>query len=102
MLRAIVLGFGISLILGAAALALAIPAAWIPACELGVFGALIIGGTLFEQRYHFRTRAVGADWEPTGERFNDPVSGKLTEVRWNRVTGERAYVTLDANGRPSA
>jgi len=95
MLRAVVLGFGIVLIAGAVALWLAIPPAWIPACELGIFGALVIGGTLFEGRYRFRTRGDGVDWEATGERFNDPVTGKLTEVRWNRVTGERAYVTLD-------
>lgn len=95
MLRAVVLGFGALLLVAGAALWLAIPAALIPACELGIFGALVIGGTLFEGRYRFRTRADGAGWEPTGERFNDPVTGKLTEVRWNRVTGERAYVTLD-------
>jgi len=95
MLRAIVLSFGILLLVGAAALWLAAPAIWIAACELGIFGAFVVVGTLCEGRYHFLTRGDGADWEPTGERFNDPVSGKLTEVRWNRVTGERAYVTLD-------
>lgn len=95
MLRTIVLGFGILLIVAAAVLAVAAPMAWPAACELAIFGALIVIGTLFERRYHFRTRTSGADWEPTGERFNDPVSGKLTEVRWNRATGERAYITLD-------
>ena len=95
MLRPFVLAIGIAACAGALLLGLTIPRVWFAALELGVFGLLVVGGTLLERRYRFRTRAVGPDWQTTGERFKDPVSGKLTEVRFNRVTGERAYITLD-------
>jgi len=95
MLRAFVLTIGIAACAGAIVVALAVPHVWFAALELGIFGLLVIAGTLFERRYRFRTHAAGPQWQTTGERFQDPVTGKLTEVRFNPVTGERAYITLD-------
>lgn len=91
MLRAIVILFGIGLIVagfltlaqGSDALGGAI------ACFF--MGALFIGGTIFERRYRPKSSASGP-WEATGERFVDPTTGKMTEVRYNPQTGERKYV----------
>ncbi|HEY1656446.1 MAG TPA: hypothetical protein VGF86_15195 [Candidatus Tumulicola sp.] len=95
MLRATVIALGVGCLVGAVLIARLARPAWPAALELGIFGILILLGTLFELRYRFPTAGKGVNWEATGERFKDPVSGKLTEVRWNRATGERAYVTID-------
>ncbi len=94
MLRSVVLAAGVLLAAGAAIAAVVWPIAWPASLEIGVLGLLIIAGTLFERRY--RGRTAGADWQATGERFIDPVSGKLVEVRTDPATGARAYVNVDA------
>lgn len=88
MLRAFVVAIGAGFIVAAAFLA---NKAWFAALELGVFGALILIGTFLERHYR-APRAAGRDWQTTGERFVDPTSGRLVEVRYNPQTGERAYV----------
>ena len=54
-------------------------------------GALLLLGTLFEGRYRPRVRAGNDGWEPTGEKFIDPGTGKLVDVVYNPKTGEREY-----------
>lgn len=88
MLRALVVSIGVACIAGAAFLANQV---WFVALELAVFGVLILIGTFFEGRYR-ASRATGSGWQRTAERFVDPVSGKIVEVRYNPKTGERAYV----------
>lgn len=88
MLRALVVAIGVACIIGAFFMANRL---WFVALELGVFGGLILIGTFFEGRYRTR-RATGSGWQTTAERFVDPTSGKLVEVRYNPQTGERAYV----------
>jgi|HubBroStandDraft_6_1064221.scaffolds.fasta_scaffold3242865_1 hypothetical protein len=88
MLRALVIAIGVGCIAGAIFLANQV---WFAALELGVFGVLILIGTFFERHYRTR-RAAGRGWQSTAERFVDPTSGKLVEVRYNPRTGERAYV----------
>ena len=95
MLRTSVLAIAALVIAGAIVVAIAMPIAWPASAEFGVFGALILVGTLFEGRY--RARKAGADWKATGERFVDPTSGKLVEVRADPTTGARAYVEIDAS-----
>jgi hypothetical protein len=92
MLRALVVAIGVVCIVGAILIA---DRVWFAALELGLFGALVLIGTFFEQRYRAR-RATGSGWLNTAERFVDPTSGRLIEVRYNPKTGERAYV--DAAG----
>jgi hypothetical protein len=55
-------------------------------------GAIIVLGTLFERwRYHNRNASVDGDWQPTGERFVDPETGKNVEVLYDAQSGERRY-----------
>lgn len=65
-------------------------------------GYLILGGVvvlvsiLLERRgYRPRLDRAHGRWERTGERFVDPASGKLLEVRYNPQTGERDYVEAE-------
>ena len=57
-------------------------------------GLLIVLGTAFERwRYRAHDPRPGAGWEPTGERFVDPHSGKTLQVFYDPRTGERRYVS---------
>ena len=97
-LRLGVLIFG-GLLLVLALLFLTHPVFWGVTLYLGVYGLLIVGGILFE-RSHYRPtvdRRRGV-WEATGERFVDPTTGELMEVRYNPATGERDYVPIDQSG----
>ena len=71
------------------------------AYALGV-GGLILLGTLFERwRYRPNGSRPGAGWEPTGQRFQDPQSGKTLRVFYDARSGERRYVS-DSDPPPSA
>jgi hypothetical protein len=57
-------------------------------------GVLIGFGTVFERwRYRADHARPGAGWEPTGERFEDPESGKTMQVFYHPQSGERRYVS---------
>jgi len=57
-------------------------------------GGLIVLGTVFERwRYRPKTGQPGAGWEPTGERFEDPHTGKTVQVFYDPKSGERRYVS---------
>ena len=59
---------------------------------LVINGLLITGGILFERSgYRPRANRTRGNWQPTGERFNDPTSGQVVEVYYNPQTGERDY-----------
>jgi hypothetical protein len=96
MLRLIVIGFGGALVLGG--LMLLHCGAGGGAVMPMLFGALVIGGTIFERgryRQGGRGKPAGPEWEATGEKFRDPgSSGQLVEVWYNKVTGERRYVQI--------
>ena len=56
-------------------------------------GAAVILGTVFERwRYRGARGSTGAHWERTGERFQDPATGEIMEVDYDRSSGERRYV----------
>ena len=57
-------------------------------------GVIIVLGTVFE-RWRYRTNEVrpGARWEPTGERFEDPQTGKTVQVLYDPQSGERRYMS---------
>jgi hypothetical protein len=56
-------------------------------------GGLIVLGTVFE-RWRYRPNHIqpAAAWEPTGERFEDPGTGKTVQVYYDPRSGERRYV----------
>jgi hypothetical protein len=58
------------------------------------FSALIVIGTVFERwRYRPGSAPAGADWQPTGERFEDPQTGKTVQVFYDPRSGQRRYVS---------
>jgi hypothetical protein len=60
--------------------------------QMLIGGAVLVLGTLFERwRYHNRNASVEGDWQPTGERFVDPETGKNVEVLYDAGSGERRY-----------
>lgn len=64
-------------------------------------GAAIILGTAFERWRYRHTPPAAARWERTGERFEDPATGQIMEVHYDRASGERRYVRMgeSASGR---
>ena len=56
-------------------------------------GGLIVLGTVFEGRYRSGRARAGADWQPTGERFEDPQTGRTVQVFYDPASGERRYVS---------
>jgi hypothetical protein len=99
MLRTIVIGFGMALLVTAAWIVLAQRAPWPAALEYAIFGVLILIGTFLEGHYRSR-RDAGSNWQATGERFIDPTTGTLTNVRYNPQTGQRSYEPSDSTSYP--
>ncbi|HVS77741.1 MAG TPA: hypothetical protein VHE11_12470 [Steroidobacteraceae bacterium] len=96
MLRAVVLALGAVAVAAGALLVMA------GTRGSGIYllcaGAAIVGGTAFE-RWRYRSSApAAARWERTGERFEDPATGEVMEVHYDRASGARRYVAAD--GRP--
>ena len=97
MLRRFLIAFGIFDLVVAAVLLFVVQAPVIVVIYLAVNGVLIAGALLFERRgYHPRVDRARGTWQPTGERFVDPTSGQMLEVRYNPETGERDYVEADS------
>ena len=65
------------------------------AVELIVGSLVLVAALLFERRgYHPDVDRTRGEWQATGERFVDPTSGHLIEVRFDPTTGQRDYVDL--------
>lgn len=90
MLRATVLS--IAAIVTAVGVALLLAGVVFPGIQALVTGGIVLVGILFERRYRNRKREPEARWQPTGERFADPTSGKDVEVFYDPQSGERHYV----------
>lgn len=91
MLRRALIALGIASIL--AGIALLLSGLIVAGAYLAGEGAIVALALIFERwRYGRKSNAQSASWQPTGERFVDPGSGRLTEVRYNPKTGERAYI----------
>jgi hypothetical protein len=66
------------------------------AAYLALGGVVLLAALLLERhRYRPPVDHARGPWQPTGERFVDPTTGRLVEVRYNPDTGERAYVPAD-------
>jgi len=60
------------------------------------FGLIVLLAVTFERwRKHSPPEPVGPHWQPTGERFEDPGTGKTVQVHYNRETGERRYQSTE-------
>lgn len=91
MLRRVLIAYGVLCLIGAAILLVAhVTIALV--IYLAINGLIIVGAILFE-RSSYRSKAgrTQGNWQPTGERFNDPTSGQIVEVYYNPQTGERDY-----------
>jgi hypothetical protein len=96
MLRRVLIAFGVLDLLVAGVLFLVGQAPLVVVIYLAVSGAVLAGGILFERRgYHPRVDRTRGRWQQTGERFVDPTTGKLMEVRFNPETGERDYIEVN-------
>jgi len=59
---------------------------------LGVQALIVVVAIIAERgRYQGPTSSTHG-WARTGERFQDPTTGKWLEVEFNAATGERRYV----------
>jgi hypothetical protein len=89
-LRRLLLVVGIALLLTGLGLLLA--AVRGPGVYVLLIGTALLLGTLLERwRYHPPAPPPGARWERTGERFEDPHSGKIMEVLYDPGSGQRRY-----------
>ncbi len=65
------------------------------AIYLAAGGLVLVIAILFERRgYRPPLDRKRGNWRSTSERFIDPVTGRLIEVRYNPETGERDYVDI--------
>ena len=95
MLRRWLIGLGV-LYLVVGAYLLSIHVALVLAIYLVVGGAVLAGSIVLERKgYRPRVDQARGRWQRTGERFVDPSSGRLVEVRYNPDTGERDYVDVN-------
>jgi hypothetical protein len=94
-LRRWLIGLGV-LYLAVGAYLLSIRVALVLAIYLVVGGVVLAGSIVLERRgYRPRVDRARGSWQRTGERFVDPSSGRLMEVRYNPDTGERDYVDVN-------
>jgi hypothetical protein len=91
-LRASLLVFAVALeLVGAILVIRGMPG---PGVNVLALGGLIVLGTVFERwRYRPKSARPGAAWEPTGERFEDPQTGKTVQVFYDPRSGQRRYVS---------
>lgn len=94
MLRRALLGLGVLCLF--LALVMGLAGVWSAAFWLLINGAALTLGILLE-RWRYRT-GTARSGEATGERFVDPVSGRMTEVYYDPATGKRSYVEADKRG----
>lgn len=94
MLRRALIVYGVLCLVAAVALLAVGATVWV-AVDLIVNGVIIVGALAVERgRYRPRIDSAAGHWELTGERFVDPASGHLMEVRYNKDTGQREYVDV--------
>jgi hypothetical protein len=63
------------------------------AYALGLGGLIVLGIAFERWRYRPTNIRPEAGREPTGERFEDPETGKTVQVYYDPRSGERRYVS---------
>ncbi len=95
MLRSVLIAYGVLCIIGAIIL-LAAHVTIALVLYLAINGLIIAGGIILERSsYRSKADTTQGKWQSTGERFNDPTSGRIVEVYFNPQTGERDYRESD-------
>ncbi|HKK01897.1 MAG TPA: hypothetical protein VJ955_06975 [Desulfuromonadales bacterium] len=57
-----------------------------------IFGVIVLIAVLCERwRYRKNEHRDFRQWQPTGEKFEDPETGRTIEVFYDPVSGERRY-----------
>ena len=87
MLRAILAILFIAMVVYGVILVAQSGAGW----PLIVFGALGLISVFLEGRYRGARAERTSTWQPTGEKFIDPGTGKPVEVDYDPATAERNY-----------
>jgi membrane protein implicated in regulation of membrane protease activity len=58
-----------------------------------IWGIVLVIAVLCERwRYQRNEHKNSSRWQQTGERFEDPETGKTVEVHYDPTSGERRYV----------
>ena len=92
MLRGVIIAYGLLALAGAAVLLFVVHATLWLVVYLAVNGSITVSAVLLERnRYRAKVDRTRGHWQPTGERFVDPTTGRLVEVFYNSATGERDY-----------
>jgi hypothetical protein len=92
MLRWVIIGYGLLYLIGAVVLLFIVHATPWLVLYPAVNGIVLVSAVLLERkRYRTRVDRTQGDFQPTGERFVDPTTGRLMEVSYNSATGERGY-----------
>jgi len=93
MLRRALVAYGLLCLALAVVLLVVAHAVVLVAVDLLINGGIVVAAVLLERRrYRPRIDSMQGHWQATGERFVDPASGHLIEVRYNSETGQRDYV----------
>lgn len=94
LLRSVLLVVASAMVLAGVGLLIAVPKG--PGVALLVFGMVLLLGTVFERwRYRPPAAPAGAQWQRTGERFEDPKTGRIVEVLYDPRSGQRRYAGAD-------
>ncbi len=94
LLRVILIIYALAVMVGAVVLARTQGSVFI-SVYFGINGLIILLAVVFEHGRYKPKVSPGQDWEDSGEKFQDPTTGKWMNVRYNRRTGERDYVEDD-------
>lgn len=71
-----------------------------PGLQMLIGSGVLTFGVAFERwRYVRSLTSPEGRWLPTGERFRDPTTYRLTDVYYNPDTGERDYRPVEDDDR---
>jgi len=91
-LRKALIGLSALVLLGAIGLALAGATTWTTvALWVGGQAAIVLVALVAERGRYRASGTTAGRWTPTGERFQDPTTGRWTVVEYNPDPGERRY-----------
>lgn len=103
MLRWVIIVYGLLSLIGAAVLLFLVHAQFQLILYLAVNGCIVVSAVFLERkRYRAHVDRTQGRWQPTGERFVDPATGRLMEVFYNPATGERDYREVTGQMEPSS